>query len=56
MRVLSGGDTRREFYRNSRTTFIDDNKYGILSKQLFPWIENILLYTDLSNNPTASFF
>ena len=56
MRVLSGGDTRRGFYRNSRTTFIDENKYGILAKQLFPWIENILLYTDLSNKPTARFF
>ena len=56
MRVLSGGDTRRGFYRNSRTTFIDENKYGILAKQLFPWIENILLYTDLSNKPTARGF
>ena len=56
MRVLSGSDTRRGFYRNSRTTFINEEKYGILAKQLFPWIEDVILYHDLSNKPTARGF
>ena len=39
IRVLAGGDTRRGFYRNPRTTFKGDDTHNELAKNFFPWVE-----------------
>ena len=56
MRTLSGSDKRRGSYHNSRTTFINEEKYGSLARLIFPWIEHITAKSNLENRPTARAF
>ena len=56
MRTLSGSDKRRGFYENSRTTFINEEKYGSLARFIFPWIEHITAKCNLKDRPTARAF
>ena len=56
MRTLSGSDKRRGSYQNSRTTFINEEKYGSLARLIFPWIEHITAKSNLKDRPTARAF
>ena len=56
MRVLVGGDTRKCYYRNARTTFKGDPEHLELANKLFPWVEEAESTLPDGENPTARAF
>ena len=56
MRVMAGFDKRSGMHHNPRTTFYGDSTHAALAKKIFPWIEEVLEESDLTDKPTARGF